>query len=57
MIYRGTVLIRNSPPLGSYSRNVPRVLGESWDGGRFLMSEVPLYDITDMHGAGEVRRR
>jgi len=24
---------------------VPRVLGESWGGGRFLMGEVPLYTL------------
>ena len=28
-------------PLGPYRRPVPRVLGGSWGGGRFLMGEVP----------------
>ena len=36
--YMGTSLIRKRPPLGPYSRSRV-VLG----GGRFLMSEVPLY--------------
>ena len=40
--YRGTSPIKNAPPLGPYSRPIPRVLGGSWGGGRFLMSEVPL---------------
>ena len=41
--YRGTLLIRNSAPLGPYSRPMPRVLGGSQGGGRFLMGEVSLY--------------
>jgi len=41
--YRGTSLIRNRTPLGSYSRTMPRVLWWSYGGGHFLMSEVPLY--------------
>ena len=41
--YRGTSLIRKRTPLGPYSWTLPRFLGESWRGGRFLMSEVPLY--------------
>ena len=41
--YWGTLLIRNSAPLGTYSRTMPRVLGGSWGGGLFLMGEVPLY--------------
>ena len=40
--YRGTSLIRNSAPLGPYSRNMPRALWWSYGGGLFLMSEVPL---------------
>jgi len=43
LVYRGTSLIRNSAPLGPYSRNMPRALWWSWGGGLFLMSEVPLY--------------
>jgi hypothetical protein len=41
--YRGTSLIRKRIPLGPYRRPMPRVLGGSLGGGRFLMSEVPLY--------------
>ena len=40
--YRGTSLIRNCNPLEHYSRLMPRALGVSWGGRRFLMSEVPL---------------
>ena len=29
-------------PLGPYRRPMPRVLGGSWESGRFLMGEVPL---------------
>ena len=43
--YRGTSLIRNCAPLGPYSRTMPRVLGGSLGGGRFLMSQIPLYQI------------
>jgi len=35
--------MRNNPTLGPYSRTMPRILGSSSGGGRFLMSEVPLY--------------
>ena len=31
--------VRN--PLGPYLRPMPRVLGGSWGGGRFLMGKVP----------------
>ena len=41
--YRGTLLIRNRTLLGPYRRPMPRVLGGSWGGGRFIMGEVPLY--------------
>ena len=40
---RGVSLIRKRPPLGPYSRPVPRLLRQSQRGERFLMSEVPLY--------------
>ena len=40
--YRETSLIRNSAPLGPYSRTMPRALWWSLGGGLFLMSEVPL---------------
>jgi len=42
-MYRGTSLIRNSAPLGTYSRTMPRVIWLPLGGVRFLMSEVPLY--------------
>ena len=34
--------MRNSAPLGPYSRNMPGPCGGPTGGGRFLMSEVPL---------------
>ena len=40
--YRGTSLIRKRTPLGPCRRPMPRVVGGSQGGGRFLMSEVPL---------------
>ena len=40
---RGTSLIRNSAFLGPYSRTMHRALWWVLGGGRFLMSEVPLY--------------
>ena len=40
---RGTSPIRNSAPLGPYSRVTPRILGGPTGRGLFLMSEVPLY--------------
>ena len=40
--YRGTSLIRNSPPLGPYSRYMPRALWWSQGGCIFFVSEVPL---------------
>ena len=33
---------KKHPPLGPYRRPMPRVLGGSEGGGRFLMGEVPL---------------
>ena len=39
---RGTLLMRNRPPLGSYSRTMPRAPWWPWGGGQFLVSEVPL---------------
>ena len=41
--YRGTSLIRNTPPVGPYSSLMPRALRWSWGGRQFLVSEVPLY--------------
>ena len=37
------LMIRKRIALGPYCRPVPRVLGESKGGGRFLMGEVPLH--------------
>ena len=36
-------LLENSPLLGPYRRPTPRVLGGSYEGGRFLMSKIPLH--------------
>ena len=44
--YRGTSLTRNNPPVGPYSRVLPRALRWSMGGGQFLMGEEPLYDRT-----------
>ena len=41
--YRGTSIVRNSAPLGPYSKNMPRPLWRPEGGGVFLMSEVALY--------------
>ena len=41
--YRGTSLIRKRDPLGLYRRPLPRDLGGSCGGVRFLMSDVPLH--------------
>ena len=40
--YRGTLLIRKSAPLGSYSRTMPGALWWPLGGGMLLMSEVHL---------------
>ena len=42
-LYRGTSPTRKRTPLGPYRRPLPRVLGGSWWGARFLMSELPLW--------------
>ena len=39
--YKGTSLTRKCTPLGPYRRPMPRDLGGSQGGGRFLMGEVP----------------
>jgi len=41
--YRGSSPMRNSAPLGPYSRTMPTALWWPLGGGLFLMSEVPLY--------------
>ena len=40
---RVTSITRKRTPQGPYRRSMPRVLGGSWGGGRFLVSKVPLY--------------
>ena len=40
---RGTSLIRNTPPLGSYSKTLPRALWWPKGGMLLFMSGVPLY--------------
>ena len=40
--YRGNSLVRNSNPLGPYSKTMPRDLQGVLGGGLFLMNEVPL---------------
>ena len=42
--YRGTSLIRKRTSPGPYRRPMPRFLGGSYEAGRFLMGEVPLYN-------------
>jgi hypothetical protein len=39
---QGYLAHENCTPLRTYSRTIPRVLGGSYGGGSFLMSEVPL---------------
>ena len=51
-LYRDTSLIRNRLSLGPYSRPMPRALWWSYGGGRFLMSEVPLYRRIGRPGTG-----
>ena len=48
--HRSTSLIRNSAPVGYYSRNMPGALWKPWGGGLFLMSEVPLYRLRAKSG-------
>ena len=52
--YRGTSLVRTSNFLGPDRRPMPRLLGGSLGGGRFLAGEVPLYS---RRGPNEARRR
>ena len=44
--YRGTSLTRNHILLGPCSRAMPKAVGLSWEGGQFLMSEVPPTRLT-----------
>ena len=48
--YRGTSLIRKRLPVATYSRPVHSVIGGSYGGGRFLLSEVPLYVLVPTVG-------
>ena len=41
--YKGPSPIRKHSHLGTYSWPMPRLLEESYGGGRFVMGEVPLY--------------
>ena len=43
--YRGTSLIRNSLPIGPYSRSVPRALRWSLAGGSFVWARYPCRDM------------
>ena len=47
--YRGTSLMSKRTPLGPYRRPMPRVLGGSYGGGRFLVAEVPLHMLKSTH--------
>jgi len=55
--YRGTSLIRQRPFLGSYGSPMLRALGWSKGGGRFLMSEVPLYSVQAREPAWTLENR
>ena len=44
-VFRGTSLIRDSPPPGPYSRPMPGALWWSYEGRWFLRNEVPLYNV------------
>ena len=39
---QGYLAYKKPPPLGTYSRTMPRLLWWSYGGGRFLTREVPL---------------
>ena len=43
--FRVTSLIRNSAPLGPYSRTMPRASWRSLEGVLFLVSEIPMYGV------------
>jgi hypothetical protein len=44
---QGYLAHKNPPPLRTYRRPMPRVLGGSLGVGRFLIVEVPLYSDTE----------
>ena len=49
---RGASLERKRTPLGPYLRPMPKVVGGSLWGGRFLMGEVPKYMGTSLMRQG-----
>ena len=49
-LVQGYLAHKKHPPLGPYRMTLPRVLWWSWGGGRFLMSEVPLYRVASSAG-------
>ena len=51
--YRGTSIIKKRLPVGPYRCPMPRALWWSYGGGRFLISEVPLYLRFGGGGGGE----
>ena len=55
--YRVTFLITKCTPLGPYRRSMHRVLGGSQGGGRFLMSEAPLYRTSSRRTACQIGPR
>jgi hypothetical protein len=53
-LYRGTSLIRNTPPTWGHRRALGIVLLQGPRGALFLMSEVPLLQVSSLE-RGEVR--
>ena len=51
-LYRGTSLTRKRTPLGPCRGPMPRVLGGSKGGCRFLMGEVPLHSMCVVSSVG-----
>ena len=49
-VYMATSLMRNCPPIGSYSRIMPEALRRFWGRAHFLMSEVPLFFVDTLVG-------
>ena len=43
--YRGISIIRKRTPVGHNRRPMPRILGGSYGGGRFLIGGVPLQTL------------
>ena len=55
VLYRGPSLIRNDHPLGPYLWPMPRILVGSSGGGRFLVGEVPLYQVYQAQDTGRAQ--